>query len=348
MIKQLHSIFCILFLVGCTTNAQLSAGPDWYKNRTLLKNSDEYIGYGQGIQHKDAVLQAKSELALSIKSNINYILNSRVETTNDQVVKSTQSATSIQSNLTLSDIKSVKQEKVGNMFFVAYKYSNLPVIDKISNKNIALKCTLKQHSYLSQTPLIKSIANRLFSKDQHEKGCQPDFEVIYKQGNWHLMLMQKNEKRAMFALSENDFKLLFTSVADNAIGLDLSKSNLRAGELYHINLNVKKAGYLSLFYLSGDGQIQALTENKPMLSSSEFSYPDLTKYDGLAAETNQNNNFSQDLILAVLCKNKQDFSLLPSMTNDIVDTSTQYLFKATMKQINECRVSSKILKITGK
>ena len=348
MIKQLCSVFCVFFLLSCATNTQPSAEPDWYKNRSLVKNSDEYIGYGQALKREDAALQAISDLALSIKSNINYSLNDRVETTNDQVFKSTQSATSLRSNVTLSDTQLLKQEKIGNTFFVAYKYSNLPVIDKISNQSIALKCTLKRHGYLSQTPLIKSIIKKLFTKAQLEKGCQPDFEIVYKQGNWYLMLTQENGKRAMFALSENDFKLLFASVADNAIGLYLSKSNLSEGELYQINLNVKKAGYFSLLYLTGDGQIQALIENKVMVSSKTFSYPDLTKYDGLVAETNQDHKFSQDVILAVLCDNKQDFSLLPSMSNDIVNASTQYLLTATMKQINECRVSSKILKITGK
>ena len=339
---------CLIALSGCSLFSETIIKPDWYANRTLNQKSDEYIGYGKALNSEKAALQAKSDLALSIQSKVSYSIKNSVETINKTAVQITKSATTIESSLTLSDIVLVKKEKVGDMFFVAYKYSNLPLVDKIANQDIALKCTVQEHPYLSNTPLIESITKKSFSKALRSKGCHPRFDVVYKHGNWYLLLTKANNKKGMFLLTPNDFKLLFASVSNEVINLHLSKSNLQAGELYSINLNIRSKGYLSLFYLSSDGQLQTLIENKKIDHRKSLTYPDLTLFDGLAAEANKTELFSQDLVLAVLCKGKNDFSLLPSISNTIVNTSTQYLFKSTMDKIEQCAVSTQVLKIIGK
>ena len=339
---------CLSGLVGCSLSTGKVVEPEWYTARSLEQKGDEYIGYGQALNSEKAALQAKSNLALSIQSKIKYSLKDSVETTNKTAVQITRSATTIESSLTLSDIVLVKKEKVGDTFFVAYKYSNLPLVDKIVNQGIVLKCTVKEHPYLSKTPLIKSINKKLFSKMQQSKGCHPRFEVVYKHDNWYLLLTKSNNKTGMFLLTPNDFKLLFASIYSEAINLHLSQNNLQAGELYHINLNISSNGYLSLFYISSDGQLLSLIENKKIDQKESLIYPDLTQFDGLIAETYKRESFSQDLVLAAQCDNKEDFSSLPSMSNSIVNLSTQRLFQSTMDKIEKCAVSTKVLNIIRK
>ena len=140
----------LLGIIGCANSPKEIQVPDWYINTTIPYSSYEYIGYGQGSTKEAAMLQAKSEIAQSIRSDIRVEVNSHT-VFNDKVLKeSFSSKTYIASDLKLSEIKRQKIEQINDVFYTAYKYSNLPIVDKILQANIPFRCTTSPHPFLSQ------------------------------------------------------------------------------------------------------------------------------------------------------------------------------------------------------
>jgi len=109
-----RSVVCLslLAVIGCAGSPEKIQPPDWYLNSTIPYSSFEYIGYGQGATKEAAMLQAKSEIAQSIRSDIRVEVNSHT-ILNDEVLKeSFSSKTYIASDLKLSDIKMQKVEQI--------------------------------------------------------------------------------------------------------------------------------------------------------------------------------------------------------------------------------------------
>ena len=329
----------LLGIIGCANSPKEIQVPDWYINTTIPYSSYEYIGYGQGSTKEAAMLQAKSEIAQSIRSDIRVEVNSHT-VFNDKVLKeSFSSKTYIASDLKLSDIKRQKIEQRNDVFYTAYKYSNLPIVDKILQANIPFRCTTSPHPFLSQTPIYKSITKRL--------SCTPFMDVIYKNRNWYLVI-----EREMFNLNQQNIERLFARVNSPNIRLTLSKNDLKSGELYFIKVEALKRGYLSLIQFFDSGQLQVLIDNDIVSSNKSITFPDDTLYEGLYAEANKQNKlskrFSKDLTLAILCDDRIDLSTISAISNDSLVENNQYLFSQLMQKVSKCSVSSDIINIKGR
>ena len=361
LIKRKYSFFLVtktflvitMFLIaGCSflplknkeNSDQLESivsAPIWFSSRTLLKENFEYIGYGQGKTKEQAMLSAKSDLALSISSRVSYVIEDSIKTDGKTSSNKTQSHSKIESNLQLSNIKQVKNEVIHGITYSAYSYSNLPVVSEVFESHLSIKCTKKPHPYLKYTPLFKAVKQQLFINDPN---CEPQMQVTYKNHTWYLLVTSTENKTKMFALGENDFSLLFARISSDAIKLRSSSSSLKEGDLYHFNMQIKPFGYLSLLYFSGDGQLSILKNNEWQNGDNNSTYPDLKLYDGLAAEANK-QRYSQDLAILALCDNTIDLSNISDISIEHSQEKNQYQFNQVMQKIAKCKISSEIIKI---
>jgi len=333
-------VFLNLFLVGCSTRQVIKSAqpiaqvPLWYQDRLLTTLSYEYIGYGQGASEAVAKAQAQIELAQSIQTDIQITVKNNTLVRGEAISHNEIVASKAESNLRIFDLKRLKIEQVEGQFFVAYKYSNLPVAVKIASSGLPFKCTEQVHPYLSLTPLWQNIAEHL--------ACMPDFEVIYKNNAWYLVAGQ-----AMFSFSRQDFKLLFAKSQHPDLELQLSKGRVQQGDLYHIKLKSHRKGYLSLLQVFDSGQMHVLIDNQLLKPEESMTFPDLNDYDGLVAQGNKARGVSKDLTLAVLCTKPNKLGSIAPISQQALAEDNQQMFSLVMQQIKDCVVSSDIVRIQG-
>jgi hypothetical protein len=333
-IKKLTLFITMLGAFGCANTIKEIQAPSWYINSAIPYTSYEYIGYGQGPTKESAMLQAQAELAQSIRSEISVVVNSNTQISNNAVHESFESKARVASKLNLSDVTLEKIEEANGAIYVAYKYSNLPLAEKIINAGINIKCSKNIHPYLSRIPVFKSISKRM--------SCLPEMQVIYKNKNWYLLI-----EGEMFALNKQGFEHLFVRVKNPAIQLKLSNTHVKSGDIYSIELKPEIYGYASLVQIFDSGQIKLLIDNKIVNSKDTITFPDLTKFDGLYAEANGQKRLSKDLTLAILCNEVVDLSDITEISVDTIIENNQSLFSQLMHRISGCSVSSNIINIVG-
>jgi hypothetical protein len=346
-IKSISLIFFSYLIVGCVSKfekRQVAAElvPSWFSSRSIPKNDHEYIGYGQGKNSAQAMLRAKGDLALSIRSHVSYTLEEEVQTNNKKSVNKSQSHSKIESNLQLSNIKLIKTEQVNGVIYSAYYYSNLPVVAKIMESKISVLCAKRAHPYLSHTALFQAVKHQLFV----DKNCIPEMQLVYKNNAWYLILTSANNKMSMFALGDNDFSRLFVRVKNKMLKLKASSTSLNVGGIYHFDLHLEQGGYFSLISISGDGQLQILINNRWQDGEYDITYPDLDQYEGLSAMANK-QDYSQDLAILALCQSPIDLSNISSVSIKQSGEKNQYQFNQVMEKIADCEISSELIKIKG-
>ena len=348
IIKKGILLFLIVLMSGCSlTTNEKSTNPNipiWFSNRTLLKDSAEFIGYGQGNSIEQAMAGAKTDLALSISAKVNYIIEENIQTDGKKSSTQVLIRSRIESNLQLSGIKLIKTQTINNITYSAYIYSNLPVVSKIINAKIDVKCTATTNPYLKHTMLFQSIKQQLFMNGQ---GCEPQVEVTYKNNTWYLLITSTKNTTHMYPLGEYDLSRLFAKVKNDTVELKASSTSLQEGDFYHFTMQTKERGYLSLIYISGDGQILLLINNQAQTAGNKLVYPNLKFYDGLVAESNK-QRYSQDVAILALCKNQIDLSNISQISTQRTDEKNQFQFDQVMQQIQHCKISSELIKVQGK
>lgn len=333
--RNVLSICFIAFLSFVCLSAcvnQIVTQPKWYAEQIYNAQFPEFVGYGAGASKQAAETRALADLSLQIKSWIK--VEQKLSTVNLNALSEQhfKEFVSLESNISVSSVKLIKQEQKQDHYFVAYRYSNLPVALKVAAKLTDPKCATRQHPYLSYTPLFLSIEKAL--------GCMPEITLYHRQDQWMIEISGE-----LFELNDTDLAQLFTRKKSNAIEMDYSSRTVSEGQYYHININHYKAGYLSLVQVFSDGQMQTLIDNKSIVANEKITYPDLKQYKGLRGQNLTNNPSSKDLTLAILCDLPIDLSRITEISSVVEVEKNQQEFTLLMNSISYCSVGADVLTV---
>lgn len=364
--KILFPFLIALLFVGCGT-PKPQTSPQWYKNRELQSAVKyEIIGYGEGKTIKEAEATAKENIAHTLISKIDSSFTSsssdykKIEnnsfkilaiTDKDEANKKeteliTKSDTNIvtvtnvanlkiTSNLNLHNVKTIKQEQINGLFYVALKYKNLDLAYRVKTTVGKLECNKNQvTSYLLQTPLIKKLTASL--------GCKLDFKLDRRNEAWYLKY-----KEHLFLLSTDEFEELFTSTKNsNAFEIISNKPVLTDGDSFYFTVNAKEKGYVTLLNVYENGIVTLLQPSTPIKKSIQIPSKDSDNYFEAGLVKEGVNTY--DLYVAIYIKEPLDMSRFEYADEDLAESELAYKFDELIRVINENEYSSLLLRTRAK
>ena len=338
----------LALLSACTTPPKPIPVPEaqppyWYSTGNLGANTANYLalGYGSGASLEMARNVAIREIAQFMQAEVESSSSdiSRESYDGERLSYWSQSDSEIivRSSARLSGLKLLKQEQVGETYYVAMTYDlrSLPV------RIAAAGCEPGFGGLWSEYAQASRLGQQL-----RESGCNADWKLRNADGIWFV-----DYAGVPFVLPANELpNLLFANSAPAELSLDLQPStNLKHGDYYHLNLNNQSSGYLSVFHVDQFGNTQLLMTNEYLAAAGSLTYPDLELYNGLTALTNENaSGYSQDLLLATLCpeaepKLKEHLQVAEHGSNQLDDSTRR--FGQLLEDIRNCAVASARLSI---
>ena len=200
----------------------------------------------------------------------------------DMAKKDLQVQTNDLKNMKITPIKS---EKLATKYFVAVSSMNTP----------NLKCTRPQNKLIGQSSLVKN-ANRVTS-------CDYPYVLEYMNKNWYIKYANTQH-----ILSPKSFDTFFNTIKNKNIILSSAQREYQEGEGFHLNFNIKKDGYLTLFNIYEDGRVGLIMENEFRKKKSMFSFPSLKSNQEFYAALNSENRDAKDMYVAILSEKKLNLS----------------------------------------
>jgi hypothetical protein len=351
LIKQyLFLILLLLLLIGCSSKTERPASvpvqkpvfrPDWFILQDLRTQPYEYMGYGEGATAAEAQASARSEIV----KNIQVMVTSTIKQSTE-VERRTGAAADIktsalieiseQSRIELDDVRTVRYELLDDRHYVALKYINLPIDQKIA---VTLEeatddpCSASNRSsYLSHTELMKDL--------KREIGCEPEIRLIRQNKIWYV-----NTSRLLFRLPLAELGKLWAGIQEDGFSIAASNPQLRRGDFFHLTVNSAENGFLSLFDVYHTGQTVLLAANVPLTADKPYVYPDLTEYHGLEAMVPAGHETTQDLFVALLCPINRDFSRFELIDEKDLASENSYRFGDLINAMNDCRIATTTVQI---
>ena len=301
----------------------LSSEPDWFYN--ISHKDFEIIGYGVGQTRKEAKQNARIEIANSISVQVQSSFSSQNRLENGKYNKNMKQNISEKSFATLDNLEIIKSEYRDKNYFIAIKYLNLSFIKYLKYKLQNQKLKKEDNRYLQKTLFLQEL--------KQEFGFYPKIEIyrdILTIGN------------LSFKISQQILGKLLISVDNQNIYLKIPKK-LKNGELYFIQIQTKKKGFLTLIQIYENGETSLLFANKKVSKDMILEYPNSENFDGIEAYLNIGTLKTQDLTMAILCKEKRNFEYLDSVS--IYKEKFAKVYGNLFNLINYCDVVSKVLEI---
>ena len=324
--KIFLSFFITLLFVGCG-NPKPQSYPQWYNHRELQSVVKyEVIGYGQGNTIKKAEANAKEDIAQTLISKVDSSFTSERSSHNGTITDINEAKLKITSNLNLHNIRTIKQEQLDNLFYVALKYENLDLAYRIKTTIGSFQCNEKQHNnYLLQTPLIKKLTASI--------GCELDFKLDRRNEAWYLKY-----KEHLFLLSESEFEeLYFTKTNDNFEFL-ANKKVLTDGDSFYLTLNSKENGYITLLNVYENGITTLLQPSTPIKDTIQIPSKDSENYFEAGLVKDGVNTY--DLYVAIYTKEPLDMSRFEYANEDLAESELAYKFDELIQVMSEYEYSS--------
>ncbi len=221
-------------------------------------------------------------------------------------------------------ITPLKSEKLGKNYFIA--------ISTIDIQN--LKCSEPQNKLIAQSRLIKE-ANKLTS-------CDYPYQLKYINNGWSL-----EYDHTYFALSKNNFDSFFNNINNQTITLSSKKTEYQEDEGFHLDFNIQKGGYLTLFNIYEDGRAGLIIENRIVHKSDIFSFPSLESKQEFYAALNTKGNNAKDMYIAILSEEKLNLSSFKAQGTKLVD-GNEYRFQEVLTLGQEQTFTSLVLRTVAK
>jgi len=287
--QRLFLLSCV-FLLSCSAIKPTdSTVPNWYAQRITPKNSQHLVlGFGQGVNQKIAKERAIAEIAESIHvavKSATQVNDTLIRVQNEEQFKSTFTKDiKLSTEVVLSHVKRLRSICKAQQCYSLYGFDSRALAMKLSNFKPCSPDT-KHNVLKNRLPIQK-----------YTQHCP--WTLNYRQQAWYMDINQQSVR-----LTEKDFydSFFFSSNSD-ALDFTIQPAPiLKAGEYYSVQLSPKKSGYLSLFYVSEKGQVQALFVNEYRKKSKYMIFPDLHHYEGLVAENNVGTQSVRDMLLGILC-----------------------------------------------
>lgn len=321
----------ILF-IGCTgLKPTPSINPEWYKNREVQSLAQyEIIGYCEGKTIKEAEANAKEEIAQTLISRVDSSYTSETTVNNDNFTNKNREKLKITSRVNLHNLKTIKQEQSGTLFYVALKYKNLDLAYRIKTAIGSFQCSKeKQNDYLSQTPLIKKLTTTL--------GCQLSFKLARKNEAWYLKY-----KEHLFLLNESEFEELYFTNKNSNFQFALNKKVLTDGDSFYFKVNSKSKGYITLLDVYENGIVTVIQASEPLKKTLQIPSKDSKNY--FEAGLVKDGVSTYDLYVAIFTKEPLDTSRFEYANEELAKSELAYKFDELLSILNGYEYSSILIR----
>lgn len=306
------------------------ASPSWY-GEVPLDTSLSY-GFGQGDTYQQAKDNAYHDLAKSIESRVISETRSSKEFKDGQLTKSASSSKTTLSDVVFrNNVTISNSEKVEGTFYLEVQYDPTSFAQKLSHWLQGSQCNSELHPYWANTAMLQNWV------EQHQ--CLPNIDIERFAGGWQL-----TNSSGHLVLPEAQYNHLFFNHHSSALSIESTRSRLKVGDYYFINLSVKKTGYFSLFQVYEDGSTGVLIENQKLNVGSQIEFPDRRDYDGIEALLNEGKS-TYDTNIAVLCPNKIDTSRFEKLDESRLSTDTPG-FGLILNYLKQCDFAMERLSIS--
>jgi len=262
--------------------------PIWFSSMSFPATHTKLIGYGEEKNLSLAIQNAKSDISGQIKTQISSSMTQKNtlknETYNHESVQNQQSIT----QATMTDITILKQEKIGDTWYVAVEFENIPPLQKFINKLPMNLTDEPQSSYLAKTELFDELHKSL--------GKTIATTLVRKDGAWNL-----GYKNILQPMDDRSFEDLFTTITDQNVSFTLNKKIplLYNGEKFSFTLSSSNDGFISLLDVFEDGSVAVLSSNIPTSKNSPVIVPNLKDKNDFEAATLVEGKDSFDLFVAI-------------------------------------------------
>ena len=330
--KIILSFLITLLFLGCNSEAKPQAYPQWYKNKELHSTVKyEIIGYGQGNTVKKAKAIAQEDIAQSLISKVDSSFTSTTTTYNNSYTKQEKASLKVTSKLNLHNLQTIKQEQKDNIFYVALKYKNLDLANRIKTTIGNFKCNEKKsnNNYLLQTPLIKKLTSTL--------GCELDFKLDRRNEAWYLKY-----KEHLFLLSDTEFEELYFTKTNNNFKFLANKKILIAGDSFYFTIDSKKSGYITLLNVYENGITTLLQPSTPIKNTIQIPTKDSENYFEAGLVKDGVNTY--DLYVAIYTKEPLDMSRFEYANEDLAESELAYKFDELIQVMSEYEYSSILIR----
>ncbi len=323
MIRKYYFTF-LLLLMGCTSYNKVF--PKWYGK--VSNNKNQIIGYGNSKTLKQATELAINAISQKLGCYIDSTINiERVSLSNNGNSEDIESKIEIKSKTDLNNLKVIKREFINNKWFVAVSYDNrtlfLKIIDSINPKNQNFN-----NSYLIKTKLFKLLKEYF--------GFYPKADIYAKNGQYYISIDNQS-----FLISKQEFVELFINNYNQNITMQL-KERVKNNKTYFISTKFKRFGFASLFVVSHTGSVVGLFKNIKS-TDTPVTYPNKEKYDGLKAKIDSDATHSRDMIVALLCGQKENLGLFNQVSTELEKES--FRFGQLIDLMDRCAFSTRIITI---
>ena len=300
-----------------------SSEPDWFYN--ISHKDFEIIGYGVGQTRKEAKQNARIEITNSISVQVQNSFFRENSLENGKYRKDIQQNSSEKSFAKLDNLEIMKSEYLGDRYFVAIKYLNISFIKNLKYRIGDRKIAKENNRYLQKTLFLQEL--------KQEFGFYPKIEIyrdILTIGDFS------------FKISQEILGKLLISVDNQNLNLTIPKK-LKNGELYFIQVQVKKKGFLTLIQIYKNGETSLLFANKIVSKNMILEYPNSENFDGIETYLANGTLKTQDLTMAVLCQEKRGFEYFDSIS--IEKEQFAKIYGDLFNLISGCDVVSGVLEI---
>jgi len=327
--KKLILVF-IFLTVDTLLHAELFI-PEWYLNASLPAKNHEIIGYGAANTLSEAMTMARAEIAKTLSVTINSKVEYFTSKKNGATTYSVSNFVNEESKLIIDDTEIAKKEKINDTWYVAVKYTYLPLTVRImdvakqtDNQSIA------SHPILEKSPLFKTLKN--------EFNFTPELSFFHKSGILFIRLDNK-----VLNVSRNEVPLLFGIVDSDFINFKTENSHLKNYDVYRFNIDIFKNGYLSVFQVSQNGGVVLFIDNEPVEKGMKLVYPQKDIYEGLEAIVPEDYSGEIELNVAALCDKEINNTIFPKVSEDMIFPKDG--LNTLLQETKHCEIETLILNI---
>jgi hypothetical protein len=232
------------------------------------------------------------------------------------------------SDIILSNIKIVKSEFIDNRYYVAIKYINLPLAQRVALeiKDYNLKIKTSKDYYLNKTDLMDNLKN--------EFGFYPKVRIY--QNN----IIINNQ---FFALLNRNIIDLFKRVDSKNIFFTSNKKIYKNNQLMKFQIITKKEGFISVLYVEETGKVGIILNNIKIVK--EIIYPNKNEEEDLIA-FNPSEEMISEFYIALYSQDRLDLNKFEEISCNLLNNNS-YNFSDLIKILNKNidNFSTLILKI---
>jgi len=279
-----------LLFILLITAFTIFANPLWFYK--LEHKNYEIIGYGIDKELQVARDMAKSEVAKTIKVSITSSMNINKSSSTTSYKNEISSNLTSSSNATLQGLVIVKESYHDNSWYVAVKYDNRTLLQKIKEKY----------------PNYKSAHN--FNS----------LNVIRKNSYWYLKVKQHS-----FLLSDDNLVSLFYYHDNNNFEFSGNKKVYSSYDemLFSLKSNYSKNKFVSILYVEQNGKVGVISANKKLDKTLRIP----AKNEDKLQAYNPTKKTITEMYVALVTKKRLDLREFETISDTVLDESNYNFHK---------------------